>query len=97
MFDLPLIPHHHSIKKAMIVGLMSALLLVGLFLATATRAYASTWCYWTGWHTVGCCDSWWPGEQDYQVKHKLCTYDGGRSWRIEEMKYRCATISKCDF
>ena len=97
MLAVPLIPHHRSIRKVMLIGMVAALLVVGFLLATTSQAHASTWCYWTGWHTFSCCNSWWPGEQDYQVKHKLCTYDGGRSWRIEETRYRCATISICDF
>ena len=97
MLAVPLIPHHRSIRKVMLIGMVAALLVVGFLLATTSQAHASTWCYWTGWHTFSCCNSWWPGEQDYQVKHKLCTYDGGRSWRIEETRRRCVTISICDF
>lgn len=91
------IPRYRSLRKIVLIGVGSALLVASLLLATAPRAHASTWCYWTGWHTFNCCDSWWPGEQDHQVNLKLCTYNGGQSWHIEETKYRCAAISTCDF
>jgi hypothetical protein len=97
MFTLPLIPTNQSLKKWMLIGLVAILLLSVSLLLVPPQAHAQTWCYWTGWHTFDCCNSLWPGEQDYQVNHKLCTNNGGRTWYIEQTKRRCHAVSICDF
>ena len=82
MFTLPLIPTNQSLKKWMLIGLVVTLLLVTFLVLAPSQAHAQTWCFWTGWTTFDCCNTWWPGLQDYQVNLKLCTHDGGQTWYI---------------
>ncbi len=43
----------------------------------------------SSWQDTGyCCDTWWPGEQDYQWRKCI---GGVYEW----YEYRCNTISRC--
>jgi hypothetical protein len=46
-----------------------------------------------GWHDTGsCCDSWWPGKQDWQENHCAnCTTSGC----VTYTNFRCNTYSQC--
>jgi len=79
-----------KVQQAMMYTL-SVMLLVSFLLAATSFVWPQPaeagGC--SSWQDTGsCCDSWWPGEQDYQWRKCI----GGI---YEWYEYRCKTFSQC--